>query len=80
MIVARAINEKELDLLVGNEHEPFILTDLDNNIISQIKSPENGWTHELLEEQEMTLSDEIWSVGWNAYLGSLEHWIGSSEV
>ncbi len=80
MIVTRAKNTQELDLLLGKERETFILTDLDNKIILQIESPSSGWTHDLLEMQELQLSKEIWSDGWNAFLGGLDYWIGSSEL
>ena len=80
MIVTRPINASEPDLLLGHDFETLLFTDLDKNLIKKIEAPITGWSHELLEDELKSISDDVQRCGWDAYLGSLSHWIGSSEV
>jgi inactivated superfamily I helicase len=73
MIIARAFSV-EPDLLIGNETQDliFYLGDSDE-VIKRMKTPESGWTHNLLDYSYQDIDDE-----WEAYLG--EVWVGSSEI
>lgn len=76
MIVTRRINKETNDLLKGNERLDLIVCDLGSDSNSKITAPSGGWTHELLEDYPF---NENYPFGWDAYLGSKNNWIGSSE-
>ena len=76
-IVCRATHESEPDLLKGNESQTLIIKTLDKVIVAKLKPSTNGWTHDELESIDYYKYSES---GWDAYLGSDEHWIGCSEV
>ncbi|WP_018984049.1 hypothetical protein [Salinimonas chungwhensis] len=75
MIVARAINEKEPDLLVGYETLNLIIKDLGGEVVTELPPADGIWTHDALELVDY---DKHSPFGWDAYLG--DQWIGSSEV
>lgn len=75
MIVARAINQNEKDLLIGFETKQLTIKSLDKKVVVNI-TPTNGfWSHDALEAVDY---DKHSPLGWEAYLGA--QWIGSSEV
>lgn len=76
-IVARPLHLAEPDLLVGHEHDALIITGPDGEELQQVQPPATGWTHDLLESIDY---NTIAPFCWDAYLGSLAHWIGSSET
>ncbi len=63
-IVTRPINN-EPDLLTGNEFQPLIILDLDENQLAMLEAPDNGWTHDELERLDLY---EIAPHGWDAKL------------
>ena len=76
-VVSRPIHHDEPDLLVGLEFEKLLITDLDNNVLTEAPAPTSGWTHDLLEKYE---SDQISLPAWELYLKDFDNWIGGSEV
>lgn len=76
MIITRPIKDEE-DLLCGNEFKKLIITNLGGEICATIEPPKDGWTHSALENISY---DEHSPHGWDAYLGSTDEWVGSSEV
>lgn len=82
-IIVRPISKNELDILPGRENHSLIFTDLDGALIKTIPAPENGWTLDALEQQDITHSELLNSVeGWDAYLKDANEqvWVGSSEI
>jgi hypothetical protein len=77
MIVTRSLNEQEKDLLINNEHLELIIHGLDEREVYRTPAPKSGWSHEVLESIDYNMHSPF---GWEAYLGSTENWIGSSEV
>lgn len=77
MIVSRPIGNETNDLLLGYEREPLLVYDLEGVLILHENAPSSGWTHETLEHFKY---HDVAPHGWDAYLGSKERWIGSSEV
>lgn len=75
MIVAQPINEKEPDLLIGNENKGLTIQDLAGKVLASIRPDSTGWTHAKLLEIDI---DSMAPEGWDAYLG--DEWIGSSEI
>lgn len=79
MIVTRALNPREKDLLIGNEIHDLLLLGTDEDILLLEPAPVGGWTHDALEECIVHFeknNDDVW----DAYLGKKDNWIGSSEV
>lgn len=77
MIVTRKLNSSESDLLLNKENQVLIVLDLDKEEISRIDAPQGGWTHDKLEAIDY---HALAPLGWDAYLGSSDNWIGGSEV
>jgi hypothetical protein len=77
MIVSRPVNDKEPDLLTGNEHKDLIINDLSGLELERRSCPKSGWTHDLLEPLGSSLNAE-YPDGWDVYLD--KQFIGSSEV
>lgn len=77
MIVSRPIGNEVNDLLYGHEQKKLMICNLEGEIVLSKSPPEEGWTHNLLEVFNY---DEHSPYGWDAYLGTKENWIGSSEV
>lgn len=44
-IVARPINAKEPDLLIGNEKKLLTIQDLAGDVLARISPDSSGWTH-----------------------------------
>ncbi|HEY3983488.1 hypothetical protein [Cedecea sp.] len=74
-IVAQPINDKEPDLLIGNENYPLTVQNLAGNVLARISPDSTGWTHHKLLALDI---DSIAPEGWDAYLGA--EWVGSSEI
>lgn len=79
MIVSRPLNANEPDLLVNNEQKDVIVVPMDATLPVSIPATGEGWTHNSLEKLSCQL-DSDYPFGWDAYLGTKDHWIGSSEV
>jgi hypothetical protein len=75
MIVAQPINEKEPNLLIGNENKGLTIQDLAGKVLASISPDDTGWTHAQLLAIDI---DSMAPEGWDAYLG--DEWIGSSEI
>jgi hypothetical protein len=75
-IVSRPFGH-EPDLLTGSEFAVLIICDLDGKSLLEVNSPAEGWSHDALEAFDYY---QVSPDGWDAYLGSNNHWIGSSEV
>jgi hypothetical protein len=75
MIVTRAENETEEDLLIGFEKEQLIIVSIGDKEDVYIEPLNGFWTHDALEAIDYNLHGPD---GWDAYLG--KQWIGSSEI
>lgn len=51
------IQGTEPDILTPVKQKPLLIIDLDSNIIERMPAPDEGWTHEKLEEQAAKLND-----------------------
>lgn len=74
-IVAQPTNDKEPDLLIGNENYALTVQNLTGNVLVNISPDDIGWAHPKL------LPLDIGSMvpeGWDVYLGA--EWVGSSEI
>jgi len=76
-LVARAITDKESDLLIGHQLCHLIISEcFSNDIFTIILPPMSGWTHDKLDGKVDNLVLPV-----NAYDAYLYlHWIGSTEV
>lgn len=75
-IVARPINSRESDLLIGNEHQALNVFDLGEQFLMNFEPPTTGWTHDLLENIE--IPTKLYELGCEFKLGTF--WIGSTEL
>jgi hypothetical protein len=75
MIITRALNKGEKDLLIGFENEQLTIKCMDDKADIVIEPVDGFWTHEALEFIDYNKHSPS---GWDAYLG--EKWIGSSEI
>ncbi|MFM2588167.1 hypothetical protein [Vibrio sp. TBV020] len=75
MIVSKPVRSNEPDLLIGHEHQPLRIVNLQGELVAQYCASVSGWTHDALECVDyFSVSPD----GWDAYLS--DQWIGSSEV
>ncbi|SGZ09442.1 hypothetical protein [Moritella viscosa] len=78
MYIGKPINEREVDLLLGREHESLIFKDDEDCIINTFKSPRCGWSHALIERVYSYFGTNLYYCCYDIYLG--DKWVGSSEV
>lgn len=68
----------EEDILTAARKNDFIITDLDGEKLAEFKAPDDGWTHEALNDLvENSATRKLTFYGADAYLGNT--WVGSTE-
>lgn len=71
------IQGNEPGIMTLFKHNNLLITDLNDKPMKVIVVPDGGWTHDLLQEQVVTLEPNT-KDGASAYLG--KQWVGSTEV